>query len=64
MSTPMLQLHQRQATVLGPMVTLGSVESHDVAKLLSAYLNSRELNQLIVTSESAKQHVFSALGQR
>lgn len=60
----MLQLHQRQAEVLGPIVTLGAVEAHDVAKLLSAYLGSRELKQLVISSESAKQHVISQLGHR
>lgn len=59
----MLQLHQEQPSVLGPLVTLGAVECHDVAVVLSSLLQS-DLRQLICLSESAKQPVKAALGQR
>jgi hypothetical protein len=61
-SNPMLQLHQMQAAVLGPIITLGSVELPAVAVLLSAYLG-RELQQLVCLAENVKGHVFQALGQ-
>jgi hypothetical protein len=60
----MLQLHQQQAAVLGPIITLGSVELPDVAVLLSAYLGKDQLQQLVCSAESVKGHVLQALGQK
>jgi hypothetical protein len=60
---PMLQLHQQQAEVLGPIITLGSVELPSVAVVLSAYLRN-ELQQLVCLAESVKEQVYQALTRR
>lgn len=60
--TAMLQLCQAQPAVLGPLVTLGAVECHDVAVLLSSYLHS-DLEQLICSAEAVKQQVKDVLGR-
>lgn len=59
----MLQLCQAQEAVLGPLVTLGAVECHDVAVVLSSYLHA-DLEQLICSAESVKQQVKDVLGRK
>lgn len=58
----MLQLCQAQPAVLGPLVTLGAAECHDVAVVLSSYLHT-DLEQLICAAESVKQQVKDGLGR-
>jgi hypothetical protein len=62
-SPAMLQLCQAQPAVLGPLVTLGAVECHDVAVLLSSLLRT-DLEQLICSAEAVKQQVKDALGPK
>lgn len=57
-----LQLHRDYEAVLGPLVTLGAVECHDVAVTLSALLQ-RDLDTLVCTSESASGRINTTLGR-
>jgi len=56
MPPSLMQLHQGSPSVLGPMVTLGSVECADVAAVLSALLRS-DLQQLVCLNDSEAQQL-------
>jgi hypothetical protein len=60
--SPLMQLHLQHPSILGPLVTLGAVESPDVARVLSALL-SGDLHQLICLDTSAQPQIVSALPQ-